>query len=310
MTPKPQNIEFYPTAAAAEQHGFRAGKRCRPDVSPGSPEWNTREDVVARAMRLIADGVVDRDGVGGLAPRLSYSERHLTRLVTTSSAPARSRSPAPSVPTPRAPARDHGPAPRRHRVRRRVRQRPPVQRHRARSVRRDADGAARPPTPRAPPRRAPSLGLPVREPFDADDVLVFLAARAVRASSNGTVRLLPPNARLPGGHGTVAVRRGARPDAPMRPAVGRRLARRGRRGARAAGCSTSTPTRTRSTPRSAPTGARAVAEAPVGGPRQRRPPSSRSGRRSASRSPWPAPAPSPAGSRGRPASRSRSTADR
>src|SRR6478609_9906874 len=77
MTPHRQNVQFFPTAAAAQHHGFRACKRCRPDASPGSPAWNTREDVVARAMRLIADGVVDREGVGGLAARLGYSERHL-----------------------------------------------------------------------------------------------------------------------------------------------------------------------------------------------------------------------------------------
>ncbi|MEA2485393.1 MAG: AraC family transcriptional regulator, partial [Actinomycetota bacterium] len=59
--------------------GFRACKRCRPDASPGSPEWNIREDLVARAMRLIADGVVEREGVAGLARRLHFSERHLNR---------------------------------------------------------------------------------------------------------------------------------------------------------------------------------------------------------------------------------------
>src|SRR4051794_17686998 len=78
-TPKPRNIRFYPSAAAAQQAGFRACKRCRPDASPGSPEWNIRADVVARAMRLIADGVVDRDGVPGLAARLGYSVRQVQR---------------------------------------------------------------------------------------------------------------------------------------------------------------------------------------------------------------------------------------
>ena len=67
VTPKRANIEFFPTAAAAHEHGYRACKRCRPDASPGSPEWDVRGDVVARAMRLIGDGVVDRDGVSGLA---------------------------------------------------------------------------------------------------------------------------------------------------------------------------------------------------------------------------------------------------
>jgi len=81
-TPKRQNVRFYPTAAAAQQAGFRACLRCRPDATPGSPEWNVRADVVARAMRLIRDGIVDREGVEGLAQRLGYSTRQLNRLVT------------------------------------------------------------------------------------------------------------------------------------------------------------------------------------------------------------------------------------
>ena len=79
VAPKPENMRFYPSAAAAQQAGFRACKRCRPDTSPGSPEWNHRADVVARAMRLIADGVVDREGVPGLAGRLGYSTRQIER---------------------------------------------------------------------------------------------------------------------------------------------------------------------------------------------------------------------------------------
>ena len=79
--PFARNVNFYPTAAAAQREGFRACKRCRPDASPGSPEWNVRGDVVARAMRLIADGTVDRDGVTGLAARLSYTVRQLERVM-------------------------------------------------------------------------------------------------------------------------------------------------------------------------------------------------------------------------------------
>ena len=81
-TPKRENMRFYATAAAAQQAGFRACLRCRPDATPGSPEWNVRADVVARAMRLIRDGVVDREGVEGLAGRLGYSTRQLNRLIT------------------------------------------------------------------------------------------------------------------------------------------------------------------------------------------------------------------------------------
>ncbi len=82
MTPKRSNVDFYPSAAAAQQRGFRACKRCRPDAAPGSPEWDLRGDLVARAMRLIADGLIDREGVEGLSNRLGYSTRHLNRLLT------------------------------------------------------------------------------------------------------------------------------------------------------------------------------------------------------------------------------------
>ncbi len=78
-TPKRRNVRFYATAAAAQAAGFRACKRCRPDATPGSPEWDRRADLVGRAMRLIADGIVDREGVTGLASRLGYAERHVHR---------------------------------------------------------------------------------------------------------------------------------------------------------------------------------------------------------------------------------------
>jgi len=80
-TPLPHNVSYYPVAAAAQAGGFRACRRCRPDAAPGSAEWNVRGDIVARAMRLIHDGAVDRVGVPGLAAALGYSERHLNRLL-------------------------------------------------------------------------------------------------------------------------------------------------------------------------------------------------------------------------------------
>jgi AraC family transcriptional regulator of adaptative response / DNA-3-methyladenine glycosylase II len=82
IVPRRRNVRFYPTAAAAQSAGFRACLRCHPHASPGSPEWNRRGDLAARAMGLIADGLVDREGVRGLARRLAYSERHLTRQLT------------------------------------------------------------------------------------------------------------------------------------------------------------------------------------------------------------------------------------
>lgn len=80
-TPHRRNVRFLPTAAAAQSAGFRACRRCRPDASPGSPQWDARSDLVARAVRLVADGVVDREGVPGLAVRLGYSRRQLERAV-------------------------------------------------------------------------------------------------------------------------------------------------------------------------------------------------------------------------------------
>ncbi|MET4783099.1 Ada metal-binding domain-containing protein [Glaciihabitans sp. UYNi722] len=81
MTPKPSNVTFYRTAAAAHEAGLRACKRCQPDAVPGSPEWNIHDDIASRAMRLIADGTVERDGVPGLAARLGYTPRHLGRVL-------------------------------------------------------------------------------------------------------------------------------------------------------------------------------------------------------------------------------------
>jgi AraC family transcriptional regulator of adaptative response / DNA-3-methyladenine glycosylase II len=78
-TPYADHVRFYPHAAAAEAAGFRACRRCHPEASPGSPDWNVRADLVARALHLIADGVVDTEGVAGLAGRLAVSERHLHR---------------------------------------------------------------------------------------------------------------------------------------------------------------------------------------------------------------------------------------
>lgn len=82
VTPRRENVRFYRSAAAAQESGYRACKRCRPDTVPGSPEWNVRADVTARAIRLINDGTVDRGGVGAVADALGYSERQLNRLLT------------------------------------------------------------------------------------------------------------------------------------------------------------------------------------------------------------------------------------
>ncbi|MGN6250864.1 MAG: AlkA N-terminal domain-containing protein [Marmoricola sp.] len=83
LTPRRGNVTFHRSAAAAQQAGYRACKRCLPDAVPGSPAWGVAGDVAGRAMRLIGDGLVDREGVDGLATALGYSTRQLNRIVTT-----------------------------------------------------------------------------------------------------------------------------------------------------------------------------------------------------------------------------------
>ncbi|MCU1490988.1 MAG: transcriptional regulator, AraC family [Acidimicrobiaceae bacterium] len=82
-TPRRANARFYATASAAEQAGFRPCKRCRPDSFPGSASWAGRAAIAASAVHLIDDGVVDREGVPGLARRLGYSPRQVQRLLRT-----------------------------------------------------------------------------------------------------------------------------------------------------------------------------------------------------------------------------------
>src|SRR3954467_12613951 len=81
-TPHFHNVTFHPSAASARAAGYRACKRCLPDATPGSPDWDVAATAAGRAMRLIADGVVDREGVDGLARRIGYTPRHLSRLLT------------------------------------------------------------------------------------------------------------------------------------------------------------------------------------------------------------------------------------
>lgn len=78
--PRREHVRFYGTAAAAERDGFRACRRCHPEQSPDSPDWDVRSDLVGRALRLIADGVADEEGVDGVARRSAVSTRHLHRI--------------------------------------------------------------------------------------------------------------------------------------------------------------------------------------------------------------------------------------
>ena len=125
-----QNVTFHPSAAAAQAAGYRACKRCLPDATPGSPDWDVAADAAGRAMRLIADGVVDREGVEGLA---RAGRLHAAAPHPDPHRGARRRAAGPGPGPARADRagadRDHRPDLRRHRVRGRLLQRAAVQRH-------------------------------------------------------------------------------------------------------------------------------------------------------------------------------------
>jgi AraC family transcriptional regulator of adaptative response / DNA-3-methyladenine glycosylase II len=79
--PSRRNTRFFSTAADAQERGLRPCKRCRPESVSEAATPSRRPDVAARALRLIRDGLVDREGVPGLARRLGYSERQLHRIL-------------------------------------------------------------------------------------------------------------------------------------------------------------------------------------------------------------------------------------
>ncbi|GAA2853399.1 AlkA N-terminal domain-containing protein [Pseudonocardia halophobica] len=210
-TPKRRNVEFFPTAAAAQQQGYRACRRCLPDAVPGSPDWNSRSDLAARAMRLIADGLVERSGVAGLATALGYSERHLTRIVTAELGAG-----------PLALARAH----RAHTARLLIETTPMSMADIAfaagfASVRQFNDTvrevyAVTPSVLRressgrgpAPVAGTLSLRLPHREPFDADGLLAHFAGRALAGSETVADGVYRRTLRLPHGPAVVALRLG------------------------------------------------------------------------------------------------------
>jgi AraC family transcriptional regulator of adaptative response / DNA-3-methyladenine glycosylase II len=212
ITPRAVNVSFFATAAAAQQRGFRACKRCRPDASPGSPEWNVRADAVARAMRLIADGVIDRDGVPGLANRLGYSERHLNRLVTDElgagplaiARAQRAQTARLLIETTSMPMTDVAFAAGFASIRQfndTIREVFDLSPTAMRAGRRSTGSSAAP-----SPAGTVELRLPVRGPFDARHVFEFLGARAVPGveSWDGTTYRL--TLRLPKGPATVSLR--------------------------------------------------------------------------------------------------------
>ncbi len=209
-TPKASNVTFYATSAAAHEAGYRACKRCLPEATPGSPDWDVRGDLAARAMRLIADGLVEREGVPGLARALGYSSRHLTRVLADElGAGPLALSRAHRAQTARMllvgtelPIADVAFAAGFASLRqfndtvREVFALTPTQ---VRAHRRRGDVSA---------SGALDLTLPVREPYDAEGLFAWLSARAVAEVETATPTSFARWLALPGGPAWFEVRPG------------------------------------------------------------------------------------------------------
>jgi AraC family transcriptional regulator, regulatory protein of adaptative response / DNA-3-methyladenine glycosylase II len=210
ITPKPGNVTFHASAAAAQRAGYRACKRCRPDASPGSPEWNVRGDLVGRALRLIADGIVDREGVPGLARRLRYSERQLHRALVAEvgagplalARSQRAQTARVLLETTDLPVTDVAFAAGFSSVRQ--------FNDTVRAVFVASPSALRAKRGNGSPGTAStlSLRLPYREPADLGWTLDFLGAHAVPGMETYHSRIFTAALRAPGGPALVAVQRG------------------------------------------------------------------------------------------------------
>jgi len=77
--PKPQNITYYPSAAAATAAGYRPCLRCRPELSPEAQQ-HLGEASVQRALTLIAEGALQESSVDVLAAQVGLSARQLQRV--------------------------------------------------------------------------------------------------------------------------------------------------------------------------------------------------------------------------------------
>lgn len=227
-TPKPGNVSFYLTAAAAHEAGLRACKRCLPDAVPGSPAWNIRDDLAARAMRLIADGTVEREGVPGLAGRLGYTPRHLTRvLVSELGAGPLALARAHRAQTARvllidtdlsvtdvAFAAGFGSVRQFNDTITAVYERTPSE---LRSTRRGPLAGGHPADAGTTGQATPTsitLQLPARAPFDGAGVLRFLGARAIEGVEEATDASYSRTLLLPHGHASVELSLGGIEAAP------------------------------------------------------------------------------------------------
>ena len=214
ITPKPSNVSFYRTAAAAHEAGLRACKRCLPDAVPGSPEWNVHDDVASRAMRLIADGTIERDGVPGLAKRLGYSPRHLGRLLITELGAGplalarahRAQSARTLLVSTDLPIADVAFASGFSSIRQFNETVQAVYELTPTALRFGASRSSSTPQEIDGTATVISLRLPARAPFDGAGLMGFLAAHAIAGVETADARSFARSLRLPGGIGHLEIR--------------------------------------------------------------------------------------------------------
>jgi AraC family transcriptional regulator of adaptative response / DNA-3-methyladenine glycosylase II len=213
-TPKRENLVFYPSAAAAQEAGFRPCLRCRPESAPDIGVWRGTSNTVSRALALIEKGGLDGADVEALAERLGVGERQLRRLFrrhlgASPIAVAQTRRVLLAkhlIHETRLPMSEVALAAGFSSIRRfnetfqQLFGRPPSTLRRA--------GVAG--TPRSGPAGEVAILLPYRPPYDWPAMLAFLRARAIpgveTVSRDGYARTI----EIGGAHGTVAVRPTAR----------------------------------------------------------------------------------------------------
>ena len=79
-TPLKRNCRFFPSAAAAEAHGYRPCLRCRPELAPGHAAVDANRRLAQAAAGLIEDGRLAEASLADLASTLGVTDRHLRRV--------------------------------------------------------------------------------------------------------------------------------------------------------------------------------------------------------------------------------------
>jgi AraC family transcriptional regulator, regulatory protein of adaptative response / DNA-3-methyladenine glycosylase II len=206
-TPKRENVHFFPSAAAAQEAGFRPCLRCRPEISPDLGSWRGTSNTVSRALTLIEAGALDSSGIEALAERLGIGERQLRRLFHQHLG----ASPIAVAQTRRvllakqlihdthlsmadvAMAAGFGSVRRFNETFQQLFGRPPAELRRSRNN--GGPGL----------KDAVAIRLPYRPPYDWDFIISFLAARAIAGVEAVSARRYARTIELKGASGTICV---------------------------------------------------------------------------------------------------------